>query len=168
MSHCVYDVATLQAAIAEETERWRPCVFTNGCFDLLHVGHLRYLQAAKALGKTLIVGINSDRSVQAIKPQKTKQPPRPIIPQNQRAELVAALKPVDAAVIFQETTASHLIRQLQPDIYVKGGDYHVETLPEAASVQAYGGRIALIPIEISTSTTTIVNRILNLVEGIYE
>jgi rfaE bifunctional protein nucleotidyltransferase chain/domain len=167
MNHWVYDIATLQAAIADSPNHWRPCVFTNGCFDLLHLGHLRYLQAAKALGQTLIVGVNSDRSVGAIKPQKTKQPPRPIIPQNQRAELVAALKPVDAVVIFEETTAKGLIRQLQPDIYVKAGDYDVETLPEAASVQAYGGRIALIPIEISTSTTTIVNRILNFVE-LYE
>jgi rfaE bifunctional protein nucleotidyltransferase chain/domain len=167
MNHLVYDAATLQAAIADNSNCWRPCVFTNGCFDLLHVGHLRYLQAAKALGKTLIVGVNSDRSVQAIKPQKTKQPSRPIVPQNQRAELVAALKPVDAVVIFEETTAKNLICQLQPDIYVKGGDYDVETLPETASVQAYGGRIALIPIEISTSTTTIVNRILNFVE-LYE
>ncbi|WP_071515863.1 adenylyltransferase/cytidyltransferase family protein [Geitlerinema sp. PCC 9228] len=167
MSHLVYDVATLQAAIADRPQQWRPCVFTNGCFDLLHVGHVRYLQAAKAWGRTLIVGVNSDRSVRSIKPPKPQQPTRPLIPQGQRAEMVAALKPVDAVAIFEETTASHLIEQLQPDIYVKGGDYNLETLPEAASVRSYGGRIALVPIEISTSTTTIVNRILNFVE-LYE
>lgn len=156
----IWDLAALQAAIAAEPERWRPLAFTNGCFDLLHVGHLRYLQTAKAFGRTLVVGINSDASVAAIKPPKPGQPPRPIVPQAQRAELLASLKPVDAVTIFNEIAASNLITALKPDVYVKGGDYTVETLPESPTVQAYGGRIELVQFEVPTSTSGIVARIL--------
>lgn len=156
----IYNLSELQDAIATEAEKWRPLVFTNGCFDLLHVGHLRYLQVAKSLGRSLVVGLNSDRSVQTIKPNASKLPTRPIVPEMQRAELLSALKPVDAVVIFAETTATQLIEKLKPDIYVKGGDYRLETLPEAAIVQSYGGRIELIDIEIPTSTSGIIDRIL--------
>lgn len=150
----------LQEAIATDNSRWKPLIFTNGCFDLLHAGHIRYLQAARALGRSLIVGLNSDRSVQTIKPPQTGLPPRPIMPQEQRAEVLAALKPVDAVVIFDETTATSLINQLKPDIYVKGGDYTIETLPESAAVFGYGGKISLIEVELPTSTTAIINHIL--------
>lgn len=161
----LYSLAQLQEAIALSPNQWRPLVFTNGCFDLLHVGHIRYLQVAKSLGRSLVVGLNSDRSVQTIKPNRPGMPQRPIIPEIQRAELLTALKPVDAVVIFPETTASHLIATLKPDIYVKGGDYSLENLPEATVVQAYGVQVKLIQIEIPTSTTGIINRILQAQES---
>ncbi|HEY9296278.1 MAG TPA: adenylyltransferase/cytidyltransferase family protein, partial [Phormidium sp.] len=143
----LYNLAQLQEAIASAPNQWRPLVFTNGCFDLLHVGHIRYLQVAKSLGRSLIVGLNSDLSVQTIKPNCPGMPQRPIVPEIQRAELLTALKPVDGVVIFSETTATQLIAALKPDIYVKGGDYSLETLPEATVVQANGGRVELIQIE---------------------
>jgi D-glycero-beta-D-manno-heptose 1-phosphate adenylyltransferase len=158
--HGVYSLSALQTAIAQSPDQWRPLVFTNGCFDLLHAGHVRYLTAAKQQGRSLIVGLNSDQSVRHLKPQAAGQPPRPIIPEYERAEVVAALKPVDGVVLFAEPTAIHLIAALRPDVYVKGGDYQVATLPEAPAVQAYGGRIELITIEIPSSTSGIVQRIL--------
>lgn len=155
----VYALEELQQEIAANPQQWRPLVFTNGCFDLLHAGHVRYLQAARALGQRLVIGLNSDGSVRGIKPQATGLPPRPIVPEQQRAEVLAALKAVDGVVIFHEPTAIAVIQALQPDIYVKGGDYAVSTLPEAPAVQAYGGRIELIQIEIPSSTSAIIQRI---------
>lgn len=160
MGSGVYTLAQLQEAIAAAPEQWRPLVFTNGCFDLLHVGHLRYLQTAKSRGRSLVVGLNSDASVQAIKPQASHAPSRPIVPAEQRAELVAALKPVDGVVVFSETTATHLIEALQPEIYVKGGDYSLERLPEAVTVHAYGGQVELVAVEVPTSTTALIQQIL--------
>lgn len=157
----VFTIAQLKKAIALNPTKWRPLVFTNGCFDLLHVGHTRYLKAAKSMGKKLIVGLNSDRSVQQIKPSQPNFPPRPIVEQNQRAEVLACLKMVDGVVIFEQTTAINLIKELEPDIYVKGGDYTVSTLPEAPTVMSYGGKIELVKIEIPSSTTNIINRILS-------
>lgn len=156
-----YTLEELQQAIAKDPQLWRPIVFTNGCFDLLHAGHVRYLQVAKSLGKALVVGLNSDQSVRTIKPPTPGQPPRPIVPAQQRAEVLAALKPVDGVVIFAELTACQLIEDLKPDVYVKGGDYQIETLPEAAVVQAYGGRIEFVQIEVPSSTSAIVDRILS-------
>lgn len=156
----VYTLTELQQAIAAAPNQWRPLVLTNGCFDLLHVGHIRYLQTAKTLGRSLVVGLNSDESVQTIKPQVLGKPRRPIVPAMQRAEVLAALKPVDAVVIFAETTADPLIVALEPDVYVKGGDYQLETLPEAASVQACGGQIEFVTVEVPTSSTAIINKIL--------
>ena len=155
-----YTLEQLHSQISTYSERWRPLVFTNGCFDILHAGHVRYLKAAKELGKTLVVGLNSDRSVNAIKPPQEGLPSRPIVPQDQRAEVLAALKYVDGVVIFEETTATKVIETLQPDIYVKGGDYQIDQLPEAPTVKAYGGKIVLISVEISSSTTAIINKIL--------
>jgi rfaE bifunctional protein nucleotidyltransferase chain/domain len=156
----LYTLEKLSIKINTSPDNWRPLVLTNGCFDLIHPGHTRYLQAAKNLGKSLIVGLNSDESIRKIKPPKPGFPPRPIVSQLQRAEVLAALKSVDAVVIFNQPTATQLIETLQPEIYAKGGDYTVETLPEAPAVKAYGGEIRLIQIEIPTSTTEIVNRIL--------
>lgn len=156
----IYTLKELQQAMQANPEQWRPLVFTNGCFDLLHAGHVRYLQAAKMLGRALVVGLNSDRSVQMIKPQAAGLPPRPIVPEAQRAEVLAALRAVDGVVLFDEKTASELVAVLQPDVYVKGGDYNVSSLPEAAVVQAYGGRVELIQIEVPSSTSAIVRRIL--------
>lgn len=155
----VYELAELQGEIVANPQHWRPLVFTNGCFDLLHAGHVRYLKAARALGKTLVIGLNSDRSVRTIKPQPPGLPPRPIVPEAQRAEVLAALKPVDGVVLFDETTASCLITVLQPDIYVKGGDYQIATLPEAQIVHTYGGRVELIQIEVPSSTSGLIQRI---------
>jgi len=157
----LYSLSALQQAIAAQPQRWRPLVVTNGCFDLLHAGHVRYLSAARALGSSLVVGLNSDRSVQQIKPGAAGQPPRPIVPERERAEVLAALKAVDGVVIFSETTATVLVETLQPDIYAKGGDYKLETLPEASAVQACGARIELIDIEVPSSTSAIVTRILD-------
>lgn len=156
----IYSLSELQQAIALNSKQWRPLVFTNGCFDLLHIGHVRYLKVAKSLGRALIVGLNSDQSVQTIKPNEPGYPPRPLIPETQRAEVLAALKPVDGVVIFSETTATRLIQVLQPEIYVKGGDYSRSTLPEVPVVEAYGGRIELVRVEVPTSTTAIIHRIL--------
>jgi len=157
----VYELADLQQAIATDPQSWRPLVFTNGCFDLLHAGHVRYLNAARQLGRSLVVGLNSDASVRTIKPAAAGAPPRPIVPDVQRAEVLAALKPVNAVVIFTETTASSLIAALQPDIYVKGGDYQIATLPEAAIVLGYGGQVELVSIEVPSSTSAIIRRILD-------
>ncbi len=155
----VYELAELQQVIAAHPKHWRPLVFTNGCFDLLHAGHVRYLKAARALGKALVIGLNSDRSVRTIKPQPAGLPPRPIVPEAQRAEVLAALKAVDGVVMFDETTAASLIAALQPDIYVKGGDYQIETLPEAQVVHRYGGRVELIQVEVPSSTSSLIQRI---------
>jgi len=156
----LYTLSELKQTIETNPENWRPLVLTNGCFDLLHAGHVRYLQVAKSLGRSLIVGLNSDQSVQTIKPQSQGLPSRPIVPESQRAEVLAALKPVDGVVIFNESTACQLVESLRPDIYVKGGDYQIETLPEAQIVQSYGGRIELVSIEIPSSTSAIIQRIL--------
>lgn len=156
----VYGLAALQRAIAADPDQWRPLVFTNGCFDLLHAGHVRYLTAAKSLGRSLVVGLNSDRSVRGLKPAPAGYPARPIVPEDQRAEVLAALKPVDGVVIFEEPTAEAAIAALKPDIYVKGGDYDLATLPEAPLVQSLGGRIELIAIELPTGTSNLIERIL--------
>ncbi len=157
----IYSLSELKHAIASDPHLWRPLVFTNGCFDLLHAGHVRYLRAAKLLGRSLVVGLNSDRSVQTIKPQPDGAPPRPIVPAAQRAEVLAAVRSVDGVVLFSEPTAAQLVEALQPEIYAKGGDYKIEALPEASIVHAYGGHIKLIQIEVPSSTSAIIRRILN-------
>jgi len=156
----VYTLTELEGAIAADPFLWRPLVFTNGCFDIIHAGHVRYLQAAKALGRSLVVGLNSDASVQAIKPQQPGFPPRPIVSEMQRAEVLAALKPVTAVIIFADKTATQLIERLKPEIYVKGGDYLIETLPEAPAAQAIGCQISFVKVEVPSSTTALINRIL--------
>ena len=114
-------------------------VFTNGHFDLLHVGHLDYLEKARALGDALFVGLNGDASS-----ARLKGPGRPIVPAGERARMLAALLPVDAVIVFDEDTADELLRALRPEIYVKGGDYAHKDLPERQTVEAYGGRVELI------------------------
>jgi len=128
-------------------------VLTNGCFDLLHVGHVRYLTQARALGSRLIVGLNSDASV-----RRLKGPTRPVNTQLHRAEVLLALKAVDEVVIFDEATADHLLEQVRPDIYVKGGDYTPESLPEWATAQRLGVQVVLIPVEVQISTTQLLQR----------
>ena len=128
-------------------------VFTNGCFDILHAGHVRYLNAAGELGDVLIVGLNSDESV-----RRLKGPERPVNSQEDRAEVLAALRAVSHVVVFSEATAEDLVRLLQPDIYVKGGDYSIERLPEANIVASYGGKTVLIPEVPGRSTTNTIKR----------
>lgn len=130
-------------------------VFTNGCFDLMHVGHTRYLQAAKALGDILVVGINSDASVKTL----DKDPDRPIVPETQRAEIVAALGCVDHVVIFDETDPLQLITALQPDVLVKGGDWPVEKIVGRDVVERRGGIVTTIPLVPGQSTTALIRRI---------
>ena len=129
-------------------------VFTNGCFDILHAGHVRYLSAAKEFGDILIVGLNNDSSVKMLKGEN-----RPINPENDRAEVLLGLKAVDHVVLFGEKTAESLISEVKPDIYVKGGDYTLETLPEAKIVQSYGGRVEFIPMVEGRSTTNVIKKI---------
>jgi rfaE bifunctional protein nucleotidyltransferase chain/domain len=129
-------------------------VFTNGHFDLLHIGHLDYLEKARQLGDALFVAINDDASS-----ERLKGPGRPIVPAVERARLLAALAPVTAVLIFVGDTADVVLRQLQPDIYVKGGDYAHKPLPERPTVEAYGGRVALIDYLPNHSTTNLIARI---------
>ena len=128
-------------------------VFTNGCFDILHAGHVRYLSQARALGDVLILGLNSDASVRRLKGET-----RPVNGEEDRAEVVGALKSVDAVVLFEEDTAEALIAKVRPAVYAKGGDYTPETLPEARIVEAYGGEVAFIPLVADKSTTNIIER----------
>jgi len=129
-------------------------VFTNGVFDLLHVGHLRYLQQARALGDALLVGINSDRSVRAVKGAD-----RPITPAAERAEILAALACVDGVVVFDEDTPHTVIAALQPDVLVKGADWAADAIVGRDVVEARGGRVVRIPIEQGHSTSAIVEKI---------
>ena len=130
-------------------------VFTNGVFDILHPGHVRYLQAARALGDKLIVGINSDRSVRAL----GKAPDRPINPENERAEVLRALAAVDEVVIFDEETPHELIKRIQPDVLVKGADWGENAIVGRDIVEGRGGKVVRIPLAEGYSTTAILNRI---------
>jgi glycerol-3-phosphate cytidylyltransferase len=129
-------------------------VFTNGCFDILHVGHLRYLEEAKALGDILIVGVNSDASVKRLKGET-----RPIVTENDRAEMLLGLKCVDYVAIFEEDTPIELIEAVKPDIHVKGGDYKKDDLPETKIVERHGGIVKIVSLVAGKSTTNIVKKI---------
>lgn len=154
-------VLTLDQAVAWRHKQAGAVVFTNGHFDLLHVGHLRYLQAARALGDALVIGLNSDASCAA------RKPGRPLVPQADRAELLAALGCVDVVVIFDDLTAARLVEALRPGVYVKGGDWGRPggpRPPEAEIVEGYGGRVAYLPYVPDRSTTLIIERIRSLPE----
>lgn len=138
-----------------ERTRGKRIVFTNGCFDLMHVGHTRYLQAAKDLGDLLVVGVNGDASVRTL----NKAPDRPIVSESQRAEVVAALGSVDYVILFDEPDPHNLIASLQPDILVKGGDWAVEQIIGRDIVEARGGVVRTIPLVPGVSTTSIIERI---------
>jgi len=130
-------------------------VFTNGCFDLMHIGHTRYLQAAKDLGDLLVVGVNSDASVKIL----NKAPDRPIVSDAQRAEVIAALGCVDYVILFNEPDPHSLIAALQPDVLVKGGDWPVERIVGREIVEARGGIVKTIPLVPDISTTSLIQRI---------
>jgi rfaE bifunctional protein nucleotidyltransferase chain/domain len=146
--------------LLEMRPAWREAglrvVLTNGTFDLLHIGHVRYLEAARSFGDLLVVGINSDASVRAY-----KEPGRPVVPEDERAEIVASLRCVDYITIFAEPTAIELVKALQPDVYAKGGDYAPggKPLPEAEAVQAYGGEVRIIPFVQGHSASELIRRL---------
>jgi rfaE bifunctional protein nucleotidyltransferase chain/domain len=155
-----FDLESARALAERLHQDDAPWVFTNGHFDLLHVGHLDYLEQARALGAALIVGINGDESTFRLKGLG-----RPLTPALERARLLEALRPVTQAVIFDEDTAASVIKVLRPPIYVKGGDYAPDSsgfeppLPERAAVEAYGGRVLLIPYLPGHATSDIIRRI---------
>jgi D-beta-D-heptose 7-phosphate kinase/D-beta-D-heptose 1-phosphate adenosyltransferase len=150
----VADLAMLKARLATYREHGRRVVFTNGCFDILHRGHITYLSRAKALGDVLIVGLNDDESIRRLKGER-----RPINTLEDRAGVLAALSCVDHIVPFAEDTPAELIRLVRPDIFVKGGDYTRETLPEAALVEELGGQVEILAYLDNRSTTGIIERI---------
>lgn len=134
--------------------RDRRIVFTNGCFDLLHRGHVEYLQAARELGDLLVLGLNSDASVRRLKGAE-----RPLVPEEDRALVIASLACVDAVTIFDEDTPKNLIAELLPDLLVKGGDYHPEEIVGREEVLAAGGEVVVIPFVEGRSTTALINRL---------
>jgi rfaE bifunctional protein nucleotidyltransferase chain/domain len=146
--------AELAAAIATDRRDGRSVAFANGCFDLLHVGHVRYLEGARAEADRLVVAVNSDASVRAL-----KGPGQPILPESARAELVAALRAVDYVVIFPDRTVERLLTLLRPDVHCKGTDYTVDTVPERDVVRAYGGRIAIVGDPKRHSTSELLTRL---------
>ena len=138
-------------------KQWRAAgekiIFTNGCFDLLHVGHVRYLRGAKQLGGRLVVGVNSDASARALKGEG-----RPRVPANERAEILAALQDVDAVTIFDSLDVRELIRLLRPDVHAKGTDYTAESVPERDEVLACGGRVEIVGDPKNHSTTELLGQ----------
>jgi rfaE bifunctional protein nucleotidyltransferase chain/domain len=150
-------ILTLEQAIlrfGREKRNARRVVFTNGCFDLLHPGHLRGLEQARELGDVLIVGLNSDASVRQLKGQG-----RPVLPERERAEILAALECVDAVVIFDDLTPRNVIAQLLPDVLVKGGDWPGDKIVGREEVEAAGGRVVSVPVMPGYSTTDILRKI---------
>ncbi len=144
--------------LSEQAEKWRrenlKVVLTNGCFDILHVGHLRTFREAKAQGDILVVGLNSDQSIRGL-----KGPTRPIILQNERLELLAALEPIDYVTLFDEATAVRLIELVRPQVYVKGGDYTLDTLPEKDVILRYQVEVKFIPLVTGISSSEMIKRI---------
>ena len=153
----VLDDDALEAFVRAQRAAARRIVFTNGVFDILHPGHLRYLQAARRHGDLLVVGLNSDASV-----RRNKGPARPINPEHERAEALAALDCVDAVSIFDADTPAAIIRRVQPDILVKGADWPADQIVGRDTVEARGGRVILEPVEQGYSTTSIIERVKNL------
>ena len=144
------------AAFAAEARRaGRRVVFTNGVFDLLHPGHVRYLKAARAEGDVLVVAVNSDRSARG-----NKGPSRPITPERERAEILAAFACVDAVVIFDAATPAEIVRRIQPDVLVKGADWAADAIVGRDTVEARGGRVVRIPVEHGWSTSAIIEKIM--------
>ena len=139
MGQIIRELAELKRIIDEEKERGRKVVFGNGCFDLLHVGHVRYLKGAKALGDVLIVAVNDDSSVTGLGKRK-----QVVTPARERAEIIAALEGVDYVILFSDPNVEHLLRTIQPHIHAKGTDYTEESVPEGEIVRAYGGRVAIV------------------------
>jgi rfaE bifunctional protein nucleotidyltransferase chain/domain len=145
----------LKTEIVKLRKQGKKIVTTNGCFDILHIGHVRYLQSARDLGDILIVAINSDESVRTIKGEK-----RPLIPQEERAEILAALECVDYVMIFSEPDPIQFLKELKPDIHVKGGDYTLDQVIERKAVESLGGELRLMPGVSGKSTSNLIKLIL--------
>ena len=147
----------LKATVDRLKREGKKVVFTNGCFDILHAGHTRYLREARKLGDALILALNSDSSVRSI-----KGPMRPIVPEAERAEVVASLDSVDFVTVFDELTPLELIEFLQPDVIVKGGDWAEKDIVGAKAVRKWGGRVAIMPEIEGASTTNIIDKVLQV------
>ncbi len=156
----ILSVGELLDAAARERAAGKMIVLANGAFDLLHVGHVRYLEAARREGDWLAVAVNSDGSV-----RRAKGPSRPILPESERAEIVAALACVDAVVLFTEDSPADLIAALRPDVHAKGTDYSAHTVPERQAVAAYGGRTAIVGDAKEHATTEVIERIRETGDG---
>lgn len=150
----ILDREQLIAAIDAARKSALTVVLANGCFDLFHAGHVRYLAAARELGDILVVGINSDEQV-----EKLKGPGRPYIPEQERAEIVSAFRPVDLVTIFPEPTVEELILAIRPDIHAKGTDYTADTVPEREIVRSYGGRVAIVGDPKDHSSTDLIKKV---------
>ncbi len=153
----IHTTASLKPVLARYRKQGKKVVFTNGCFDVLHLGHARYLQKARALGDALVVGMNTDASVRGL-----KGPGRPVNRENDRAEVLAALACVDFVVLFAEPTPKKLIEAVRPDFLVKGGDWKIEDIAGAPFVASYGGRVKTIPFVKGFSTTGLLKKITSL------
>jgi len=154
MDKKIKKISALSRILAGLRKRKKKIVFTNGCFDILHIGHIRYLKKAKALGDILVVGLNSDKSVKMIKGRA-----RPLNKQGDRAEVLASLSYVDYVTVFSQRTPGLLIRALRPDVLVKGGDWKIEKIVGGDFVKSYGGSVATIPFVKGYSTTSLIERI---------
>jgi D-beta-D-heptose 7-phosphate kinase/D-beta-D-heptose 1-phosphate adenosyltransferase len=154
MSGKIVSRTALRRRLAARRKDGDRIVFTNGCFDLIHPGHVRYLRAARRLGDALVVGINSDASVRRLE----KGPGRPLVPERDRAEVMAALEMVDYVTIFDEDTPYELIRVAQPDVLVKGGDWSLDRIVGADLVRARGGNVKSLPLAPGYSTTALLER----------
>jgi len=150
----VVELNELLNTVSKLKKQNKTIITTNGCFDIIHAGHVRYLKSAKELGDVLIVCLNSDASV-----QRLKGPTRPLNHQDDRAEVMSALCAIDYVVIFEEDTPIDVLGKIKPDIHVKGGDYTEETLPETKIIKQGGGKIQFIPFVEGRSTTNIINKI---------
>jgi len=150
----ILDRDALVARISTEKASGSRIVLANGCFDILHAGHVRYLEGARALGDMLVVGINSDEQV-----ARLKGPGRPVLPERERAELVASLGAVDLVTIFAEPTVTELLLAIKPDVHAKGTDYTEETVPERDVVRSYGGRVAIVGDPKDHSTSEILKKV---------
>jgi rfaE bifunctional protein nucleotidyltransferase chain/domain len=157
MGKVIDSLAVLKEVIEREKQKGRKVVFGNGCFDLLHVGHVRYLKGAKALGDILIVAVNDDSSVTGLGKRK-----QVVTPANERAEIIAAIGCVDYVIIFSEPTVENLLRTLQPHIHAKGTDYTEENVPERAIVQSYGGKVVIVGDPKNHSTRDLIKTIKEL------
>lgn len=156
----IVTAAAAASACAEARARGLRVVFTNGCFDLLHGGHLALLEGARAAGDLLVVGLNSDSGMRGLKGDG-----RPIVPQEERAEILAALLAVDLVVLFDEPTPRELIVALRPDVLVKGGDYTPDTIVGRDEVEAWGGRVVVVPLVAGRSTRGLLDDVLALKSG---
>jgi rfaE bifunctional protein nucleotidyltransferase chain/domain len=150
----VLDRASLIDAVAERRKDGSQIILANGCFDLLHVGHVRYLAGAKELGGTLVVAVNSDAQASRLKGEG-----RPFIPQDERAEIISAIRVVDLVTIFDEPTVEELIQAIRPDFHAKGTDYSTDTVPEKDIVREYGGTVAIVGDPKDHSSTDLIRRV---------